>query len=810
MRKRREKPFSQKITMKINIDYDRITQIFSIAESDGRESLFEYETYSLLDRSGAESTPRTWFLEKNSRVSNEEIAAFPGEKVVLKIVSPYIVHKSDVRGVCIVDKKPGKVRSAWRRMMDEVSEAYSARLETNPIHAPENYRGLAGDTLQKAVSDDIRGVLMCEYMPPDSTAFGNELLVSLRRTREFGMVITAGLGGIDTELYAERFRKGQAVVSAATAMIDGKTFLHLFCSTIAYRKLAGLTRGGRRLVSDSQLLECFTSFIAMGNYYAPDNRNAPYVIEELEINPFTFSDYQMVPLDGLCRFSKTPGRDSTRIPMHIEQLLHPESIVVAGVSAKKINFGRIILNNIISSGFKRSDIRILSADSDSIDGVACVSDITMLKKKADLIVLAVNAARAADLIDRIIEHDAARSVILIPGGLGEKKGSEKRARRIKQNIAAAHNRPEGGPVFLGGNCLGIISHPGHYDTFFIPEEKLPKRRGKCRRNAALISQSGAFAIARINRLAFADPLYTISVGNQMDLAIGDLVNYLADLSGVEVIAIYAEGFNDMDGLHMCRGIRRAIQNKKEVILYKAGRTPEGKLATAGHTASVAGDYMVCESCVTQAGAVVADNMAQFEGLLMLASMLHGKKLTGSRLAAVSGAGFEAVGMADYLKGDDYSLEMAVLGSDTIEKIQKIFTENRLDSLVDVKNPIDINPAADDELHTQVVEALCSDPGVDSIIVGLDPFSPAVQTLPDKTRENESLSSPESIAVLMPQLARRTVKPVIGVIDAGRLYEPMAETMEKGGLPIFRTCDAAVTTLAKYTRYRLRIAELGEK
>jgi acyl-CoA synthetase (NDP forming) len=796
--------------VKIDIDYDRITQIFSTAESDGRQSLFEYETYHLLDLSGAESTPRTRFLEKNTRISNEAIEAFPGEKVVLKIVSPAIVHKSDVKGVCVVEKKPGKVRSAWRRMMDRVTQTYATRLENNPMHAPDSYGNLTGDILRKAVSDDIQGVLMCEYMPPDSTAFGNELLVSLRRTREFGMVITAGLGGIDTELYADRFRKGQAVVSAATAMIDGKAFLQLFCATIAYRKLAGLTRGGQRLVSDNQLLECFTAFITMGNYYAPDNPKAPYVIEELEINPFTFSDYQMVPLDGLCRFTKALPDESTRIPRHIRQLLHPGSIVVVGVSARKINFGRIILNNIIANGFRLSGIRILSADSDSIDGVACVSDITLLDQKVDLMVLAVNAARAADLIDRIIDHDAARSVILIPGGLGEKKGSEQRARQIKQKIAAAHNRPNGGPVFLGGNCLGIISHPGSYDTFFIPEEKLPKHRGPCRRNVALISQSGAFAIARINRLSFADPLYTISVGNQMDLAIGDFVNYLAAVPEIEVMAIYAEGFTDMDGLHMCRGIRRAIQNGKEVILYKAGRTPEGKLATAGHTASVAGDYMVCESCVTQAGAVVADNIAQFEGLLMLASMLHGKNVNGPCLAAVSGAGFEAVGMADYLKGDDYSLEMASFDPKTIEKVQRHFTDNRLDNLVDVENPIDINPAADDTLHTQVVETLCDDPGVDSVIVGLDPFSPAVQTLPGNMRGNDALSSPDSIAVLMPQLARHSDKPVIGIIDAGRLYEPMAEVMEKDGLPIFRTCDAAVTTLAKYTGYRLRIAKLKKK
>jgi acyl-CoA synthetase (NDP forming) len=796
--------------MKINIDYNRITQIFSTAESDGRKGLFEYETYTLLDLSGAESTPRTRFLEKNSRISNEAIAAFAGEKVVLKIVSPAIVHKSDVKGVCVVEKNPGKVRSAWRRMMDKVSETYSARLENNLDHAPENYRNLTGETLRKAVSDDIRGVLMCEYMPPDSTAFGNELLVSLRCTREFGMVITAGLGGIDTELYAHRFRKGQAVVSAATAMIDGNAFLQLFSATIAYRKLAGLTRGGQRLVSDSQLLECFTSFIAMGNYYAPDNPDAPYIIEELEINPFTFSDYQMVPLDGLCRFTKALVPDSIRIPRHIRQLLHPGSIVVVGVSARKMNFGRIILNNIIASGFKRSAIRILSDNSDSIDGVACVSDITLLDQKVDLMVLAVNATRAADLIDRIIDHDAARSVILIPGGLGEKKGSEQRARQIKQKMAAAHNRPTGGPVFLGGNCLGIISHPGSYDTFFIPEEKLPKHRTPCRRNVALISQSGAFAVARINRLSFADPLYTICVGNQMDLTIGDFTNYLAAAPEIDVMAIYAEGFTDMDGLHMCRGIRRAIQNGKEVILYKAGRTPEGKLATAGHTASVAGDYMVCESCVTQAGAVVVDDIAQFDGLLMLASMLHDKNVKGSRLAAVSGAGFEAVGMADYLEEDDDSFKMASFEPKTIEKIQKRFTDNRLDSLVDIKNPIDINPAANDHLHTQVVETLCNDPGVDSIIVGLDPFSPAVQTLPENIRATESLSSPDSIALLMPELARRTAKPVIGVIDAGRRYEPMAELMEKNGLPIFRTCDAAVTTLAKYTGYRLRIEKLRKK
>ncbi len=36
---------------------------------------------------------------------------------------------------------------------------------------------------------------------------------------------------------------------------------------------------------------------------------------------------------------------------------------------------------------------------------------------------------------------------------------------------------------------------------------------------------------------------------------------------------------------------------KEIIFYKEVHTPEGKNALAGHTASIAGDYMVCEPCI---------------------------------------------------------------------------------------------------------------------------------------------------------------------------------------------------------------------
>jgi acyl-CoA synthetase (NDP forming) len=796
--------------MIVNIDYEKITEIFARAEADGRVALFEYETYELLRNLGSESIPVSNVLLKDTRPSNGELNSMPGEKVVLKIVSPTIIHKTEVGGVRIIDKQPGKIRSAWRKMMDEIPERYARWIENNPTGAPAGYGVLTGDELISAIAGDIRGVLMCEFMPPDSSAFGNELLVSIRRTREFGMVVTAGLGGTDTELYAQRFRKGEAMVSASAEMIDGDGFLELFKATIAYEKLAGKTRGQSRVVSDDQLLECFTAFIEMGRYYSPLNPAVGVVIDELEINPFAFTDYQMVPLDGMCRFSK-PGRMPVPRPVKkIDNLLHPKSIAIIGVSSTRMNFGRLILKNILSAGFDRAGITIIRPGGGEIDGVKCVDSLAGLSQKADLFVVAVDAAQVPDLMDEIIDLDCANSVMLIPGGLGEKKGSEERARLIKEKIDTAHLTEDGGPVFLGGNCMGVVSHPGSYDTTFVPEEKLVKQGGDHPRRAAFISQSGAFIITRTSKLPVFDPAYILSIGNQNDLTAGDLVSHIKDLDDIDVIAIYMEGFNDMDGLALCRAIRGAVEEGKEVVFYKAGRTPEGKSATSGHTASVAGDYMVCESCIRQAGAMVADNFTQFEELFTLAVTIHGKIINGNRLAAVSGAGFEAVGMADNIQGDDYEMQMVPFGRQTKARLESLICEHGLDTLVDVKNPMDINPSSNDRLHVEVLNVLGKDPGIDAIVMSLDPLSPSVHSLPRGMREGEDLNCEGGIATLIPEAVARINKPVLGIVDSGSLYDPLVKMLVQRGMPVFSSSDRVIGALAKYIRCRLHAERFRNK
>ncbi len=792
--------------MDLSIDFDGISQMFAAAEAEGRSFLYEYEVYSLLSRSGAETPPQCQFIPRGSRPSDDSLCALPGDKTVLKIVSPFIVHKTEVGGVKIVPKQANAVRSALRRMFYEVPENYAAWIERHPEAAPPVYRSLSGDSLITAVSRDIKGILQVQYMPPDSDAFGNELIVGLRHTREFGAVISAGLGGTDTELYAARFRKGQAIVAGSVVMNDGETFFQLFKQTISYKKLAGLTRGQRRIVTDEQLIECFESFIRMGRIYSQTHPEAEVVIEELEINPFAFSDYLMVPLDGLCRFGRPRKVPVPRPVRKIHNLLHPTSIGIIGVSATRKNFGRIILDNILAEGFPEQNLIIFSQGAQTIEGVRCLPDLAAFKRedrgKLDLFIVAVGAEHVPDLVDELIRLDAAHSVMLIPGSMGETCDSKERAKSVMARIEEAHAAGDGGPVFLGANCMGVISRPGGYDTWFIPEEKLPKQRNARYHRAALISQSGAFMLHRSHQCPQINPAYMISMGNQTDLTLGDMVRYFKSSDQVDVIAVYAEGFNDLDGLEFCKAVRDAVLAGKELVFYKAGRTAEGKAATSSHTASLAGDYMVCESCVRKAGAIVARTFSEFQELLFLSETLNGKTIRGNRLAAVSGAGFEAVGMADSIQSDDFQMALAELEDNTRQEILQILKEKKLDALVTLTNPLDINPAADDDAHARIARILARDKGVDAVIVSLDPMSPAMKTLDQTAAPGFDMHREDSIKNRLIPIAHESDTPMVAVVDGGRLYDPLRQALIENDIPVFTVCDRAVAALSLYIQGRL--------
>ena len=87
-----------------------INDIFRRAHSEGRSSLFEHEVYRLLAVAGIARAPRHEVVAGGAEPTDELLASFAGSRVVVKIVSAGIAHKSDVGGVAIVTKQPTAAR----------------------------------------------------------------------------------------------------------------------------------------------------------------------------------------------------------------------------------------------------------------------------------------------------------------------------------------------------------------------------------------------------------------------------------------------------------------------------------------------------------------------------------------------------------------------------------------------------------------------------------------------------------------------------------------------------------------------------
>lgn len=629
-----------------------------------------------------------------------------------------------------------------------------------------------------------------------------ELRFCLDNTREFGMVISAGFGGLEAELAEGNFRQDRASVHAVTELTDADGFLLQFKRTLAYQKLAASARRSGVSVAEAPLRTCFENLLTLASSLTQSDTQSPFELVRLELNPVQ-SDDGLLLQSAYCEFGARAERRLPR-PIHkIDRLIHPASIGIIGVSSSNMNFGRIILRNLKGSGYDQERMTIIRPGETEIDGVKCVASLQALEHKLDLLIVAVGASAVYDLVDEIIAADAVESVMLIPGSLGETQTSREPAAALAQRINAAHGKPGGGPIFLGANCLGVVSHPGSYDSWFIPLERLPKSQKKPTRNSVMLSQSGAFMITRMSQNPWLDPLYGLALGNQTDLTHGDMLSYFADLPGIETIGIYIEGFKDLDGLDFARAVRKAVLNGKQVVVCKSGKTTPGIQSVMGHTASVAGDPILFEAVLRQAGALVAEDSSAFDDLFYIAGALHAKKIAGGRLGAISGAGFEAVGMADSIESDTFALSMGALDPATVKQVEEILLAKKLNTLVEVRNPIDINPGADDEAHMQIVEAFLGDPNIDAVMVGLDPTSPAVCALEESSlRPGHDLSNPNSTVQLMPAVADRHDKPLIGIVDGGRLYDAMSAGLMDQGVCIFRNCARGTRALVRYVEARL--------
>jgi acyl-CoA synthetase (NDP forming) len=603
----------------------------------------------------------------------------------------------------------------------------------------------------------------------------------MRYTRDFGPVVTLGPGGIHAEFLTRSLRDGCALAVFSPELLRDRTVDEALARLAVARLATEPQRGRPPLLAQRVLADAVKRLLTFA-------RSADAAsLAEFEINPLVVSDGRLVALDALGSFASVRELPAAPRPVHrLRSLLEPRSIALMGVSEKQLNPGRIILRNVLREGFDPRAITVVKPDADRIDGVACVGSLADVPAPVDLLVLSVSAVQAAAALIEAAEQHLAESVVLIPGGLDENPDARTLVADMRDALARARAGAWGGPVVNGGNCLGVRSRPGRFDTLFIPESKLPRPAGDAD-PLALVTGSGAFAVSKSSKLGDVQPLYTITIGNQMDLTVSDYLEYLFEDARVETLAVYLEGFRPLDGARFVRAVERFVRGGRPVIVYLAGRTAAGAAAAASHTASVAGDFTVARALARSAGAVVADTLDDFEDLVRLFTHLRGRAPQGLRLGAMTNAGFEAVAIADRLG----PFTLAELAEPTRAAMDATLAQAKLRGIVATRNPMDVTPLLGDEGYERIVRALLDDPNVDVAVVGCVPMTQALNTLEKGDGHGDDVTREGGIVSRLARLWREHCKPWVAVVDAGPLYDPMARALEAAGIPTFRTADRAL-------------------
>jgi acyl-CoA synthetase (NDP forming) len=732
-------------------DLAAVRGVIETARAAGRVRLTEPEGMAILRAIGI-AVPRWRTVRGADEVDEALLAGFPGDLVVVKVVSAAIAHKTEVGGVAVVARTHAAVAAAIDAMRGRLGGA------------PE-------------------GFLVVEHVAHPADA-GGELLLSLRWTDDFGPVVSVGAGGTATEALAADLRPERALAVISPAVMPPGAVRTAVAGTTAGRLATTPQRSQPPRIAPARVEEAVERLLALA-------RLVPDDLLEVEVNPAAVTAGGLVALDVLATLGDGPRLPRPPRPAAaLRRLYEPATIAIVGVSSGT-NPGRVILGNILREGFPPDRVVVIKPGVDRIDGVRCVPGLEALPAKADLLVVALSADRTPGFVAEVVERDLAASMIVIPAGFDEKSGGDALGTRMRDALAASRTRPDGGPVVNGGNCLGIRSRPGRYDTLFIPRWKLPP--GDRPAPIALLTGSGAFAITRLSRLGHLDPRYVVTIGNQLDLTVADHLEHLAGDDAVRVFGVYLEGFARLDGIRFAQVAARIVRDGRQVILYRAGRTAAGVSASASHTASIAGDAVVAREIARAAGVTVADTPGEFDDLLRAFALLDGRPARGRRLGAVSNAGSECVTIADHAG----SLEVAAFSPETEARLAAILGPAGVASVVDVHDPLDLTPIADAAVTEEVVRAVLDADEVDVGIVGHVPLTDTVETLPPGPGHPEDLDRPGAIAERLARVWRGSTKPWVAVVDAGPLYAPFVARLEAAGIPVLGTADAATRVLAAW-------------
>jgi acetyltransferase len=373
----------------------------------------------------------------------------------------------------------------------------------------------------------------------------------------------------------------------------------------------------------------------------------------------------------------------------LDRLFRPRSVAVVGASLREQSLGRTIIRCLRDGQFD-SPLHLINAHYREIEGISTIGSIGELAGAPDVVIIATPPAAVPDIVAAAGAKGAAAAII-ITAGLGHGPGSLAEA---AERAARLH-----GMRVIGPNCLGVMVPPARFNASFAAHMPRPG-------DLALISQSGAIVAGMAEWSARHSIGFSalISIGDQIDVDVGDLLDFFALDYETRTILLYIESINDA---RKFMSAARAAARAKPVIIVKSGRHAQAAKAAAIHTGALAGSDAVYEAVFRRAGLLrVSDLEELFEAAETLGRL---RPYSGKRLAVLTNGGGVGILAVDRLV--DLGGVVAELSTDTRARLDAV-----LPPTWSKGNPVDIMGDADAERYACALDALLADPENDAILV----------------------------------------------------------------------------------------------
>ncbi|WP_344109395.1 acetate--CoA ligase family protein [Kribbella alba] len=565
--------------------YDKavVQSILDQALADGRTSLSAPEAKQVADAYGI-PTPGEGLATSAEGAAG--LAAEIGFPVVLKIVSPDILHKTEAGGVVVgVDSAEAAV-TAYQQIIAN-AKAYQADAE------------IIGVQVQKMLvtGGDVQ-----------------EVIVGAVTDQTFGKIVAFGLGGVLVEVLKDvTFRLAPTSPDQARSMVDG----------IGAHEMLNGPRGTKPVDKDaiaaiitklSDLVEDFPQFA------------------EVDLNPVLAGPDGATAVDFRIIVDAEAGKPVDRysqeeILASMNRIMKPRAIAVIGASNEDGKIGNSVMKNLVNGGYQ-GDIYPINPKGGEVLGLKAFPSINDVPGDVDVAVFAVPAKFVGGALEQCGQKGVA-GAILIPSGFAETGEQE-----LQDEVVAIAKKH--GVRILGPNIYGYYYLPENLcATFCTPYD--------VKGSVALSSQSGGIgmAILGFSRSSRMGVSAIVGVGNKADIDEDDLLTFFETDDNTNLIAMHLEDLKD--GRAFAETAAR-VSKKKPVVVLKAGRTDMGARAASSHTGALAGNDKVYDDILRQSGVVRAPGLNEMLQYARGIPLLPTPK--GENVVIITGAGGSGVLLSD--------------------------------------------------------------------------------------------------------------------------------------------------------------------